>query len=106
MGSYKVRVNKVGLSAFICLLTIFSNSLGTNLPIFSNTSRVLAQTSDARKAEADRLLQQGIEQYKTSQNCIPPERRRNMYNQNHTEAQIQCIYYNFDYSSTKQLNWR
>jgi CHAT domain-containing protein/uncharacterized protein HemY len=67
MGSYKVRVNKVGLSAFICLLTIFSNSLGTNLPIFSNTSRVLAQTADARKSEADRLFNQGVEQAQTSQ---------------------------------------
>ncbi|GAB4206684.1 MAG: hypothetical protein Fur006_63960 [Coleofasciculaceae cyanobacterium] len=30
-------------------------------------SRVLAQTPDAQKAEADRLLKQGVEQYRTSQ---------------------------------------
>nr|WP_199302475.1 CHAT domain-containing tetratricopeptide repeat protein [Coleofasciculus sp. FACHB-129] len=31
------------------------------------TAQALAQTSDARKAEADQLLQQGIEQFQTSQ---------------------------------------
>jgi CHAT domain-containing protein len=52
------KLDKVALSAFICLLTILSNSLGSNLPILSNTSRVLAQTQDARTAEALRLLEQ------------------------------------------------
>jgi CHAT domain-containing protein/tetratricopeptide (TPR) repeat protein len=61
-----MRFGKVGLSVFVCLLAVFSTSLGFRLPIVSE-SRVLAQTVDGRKAEADRLLRQGIQQFDTSQ---------------------------------------
>jgi CHAT domain-containing protein/peptide methionine sulfoxide reductase MsrA len=62
-----MRFRKLGLSAFVCLLVVLSTSSVTNLSMVFTASQVLAQTTDARKAEADRLLQQGIEQYKTSQ---------------------------------------
>jgi CHAT domain-containing protein/lipopolysaccharide biosynthesis regulator YciM len=62
-----MRSGKVGLSVFVCLLAIFSTSLGSSLPMVFAESRVLAQTVDARKAEADRLFNQGIQQYQTSQ---------------------------------------
>lgn len=39
----------------------------TLIPLSPGGLRVLAQTPDAQKAEADRLLQQGIEQFQTSQ---------------------------------------
>ncbi|MBD2607061.1 tetratricopeptide repeat protein [Scytonema hofmannii FACHB-248] len=62
-----MRFRKFGLSAFVCLLVVFSTSSVTNLSMVFTASQVLAQTTDARKAEADRLLKQGIEQAKTSQ---------------------------------------
>ncbi|MDF5718982.1 MAG: CHAT domain-containing protein [Rhizonema sp. PD37] len=62
-----MRSYKIGLSVFITLLTVLSTSLTTNLPVAFTASQVLAQTVNERKAEADRLLQQGIQQYKTSQ---------------------------------------
>src|SRR5919202_565181 len=61
-----MHFHKLRLGILITLLTL--------LPAFSfkfsaplTASQVLAQTPDARKAEADRLFQQGIEQYQTSQ---------------------------------------
>ncbi len=62
-----MRSCKIGLSVFVCLLAIFSTSLGSRLPMVFAASRVLAQTVDARRDEADRLLDQGIEQFQTSQ---------------------------------------
>ncbi|MBD2341952.1 CHAT domain-containing protein [Calothrix sp. FACHB-156] len=61
-----MRSYKIGLGIFVCLLAVVSTSSVFNLPI-ATASRVLAQTADARKAEADRLLQQGIKQYQSSQ---------------------------------------
>jgi CHAT domain-containing protein len=65
-----MRYRRLGLTAFVTFLaTILSADLG--LPVlnryFSQNSQVLAQTSDARTTEADRLLQQGIQQFQTSQ---------------------------------------
>src|SRR5919202_6279975 len=61
-----MHFHKLRLGILITLLTL--------LPAFSfkfsaplTASQVLAQTPDARKAEADRLFQQGIQQYQTSQ---------------------------------------
>lgn len=71
-----MRFGKVGLSVFVCLLVIFSTSLGSQLSMVSLESRVLAQTVDENKVEdilfwqgieAYRLWRQGIEQYKISQ---------------------------------------
>jgi CHAT domain-containing protein len=62
-----MRSSKVGLSVLVCLLAVFSTSLGSRLPMVFAESRVLAQTVDARRDEADRLLDQGVEQYQTSQ---------------------------------------
>jgi tetratricopeptide (TPR) repeat protein len=62
-----MRSCKIGLGLFICLLTVVSTSLGSNLPMVVATSRVLAQSNTDRKVEADRLLNQGIQQYQTSQ---------------------------------------
>jgi tetratricopeptide (TPR) repeat protein len=60
-------LGKVKLSAFVTLLVVLSSSFVPNLPMVLMTSRVLAQTVDVRKAEADRLLKQGYEQYQISQ---------------------------------------
>ncbi|NJM20851.1 MAG: tetratricopeptide repeat protein [Richelia sp. SM1_7_0] len=62
MGYYKI-----GRSVLVSLLVVLSASFVPNLPMVLMTSRVLAQTVDARKAEADRLFQQGIQQYQSSQ---------------------------------------
>jgi tetratricopeptide (TPR) repeat protein len=61
----KVGLNKIGLSGFIFLLAFFLTLFNCNLPILSNTSKVLAQTIDARKNQADQLLEQGIDQFQT-----------------------------------------
>ncbi|MBD2358063.1 tetratricopeptide repeat protein [Tolypothrix sp. FACHB-123] len=61
-----MRFYKSGFGIFVCLLAIVSTSSVFNLPMVT-ASRVLAQTTDVRKAEADRLLQLGIQQLQTSQ---------------------------------------
>ncbi len=61
-----MRSYKIGLGIFVCLLAVVSTSSVPNLPI-ATASRVLVQTADAPKAEADRLFQQGSEQFQTSQ---------------------------------------
>jgi CHAT domain-containing protein/tetratricopeptide (TPR) repeat protein len=61
------NLNKFGLSSSICLLAVFATVLSPNLPILINTSRVLAQTVDARKIEADKLLMQGGQQLQKEQ---------------------------------------
>ena len=65
-----MRYQRIGLTAFVTFLaTILSVDLG--LPVlnryFSHNSQVLAQSSEARKAEANRLFDQGIQQFQTSQ---------------------------------------
>ena len=57
---------QVSLTALMTLLLTVALPV-TNLPSLLITPQVLAQTVDARKAEADRLLQQGIKQFQTSQ---------------------------------------
>lgn len=56
-----MRSSKIGLGLFICLLTVVSTSLGSNLPMVVATSRVLAQSNTDRKVEADRLLNEGFD---------------------------------------------
>ncbi len=62
MGYYKI-----GRSVLVSLLVVLSASFVPRLSVGLMTSGVLAQTVDVRKAEADRLLLQGLEQYQTSQ---------------------------------------
>ncbi|MGI2901760.1 CHAT domain-containing protein [Tolypothrix sp. VBCCA 56010] len=62
-----MRFHNLGLSAFVCLLVVFSTSWVPNLSMVFTASQVLAQTVNQQKAEADKLLQQGIQQAKTSQ---------------------------------------
>lgn len=50
----------------IALLTLISSSITTRI-LSGRSIQVLAQTQDDRRAEADRLLQQGLEQHQTSQ---------------------------------------
>ncbi|MBD1943865.1 CHAT domain-containing protein [Coleofasciculus sp. FACHB-712] len=57
---------KISLIAFITLAATVSTPLATSFPAL-RTPRVLAQTQADRKAEADRLLQQGFQQLQTSQ---------------------------------------
>jgi CHAT domain-containing protein len=57
---------QIRLIAFITfILTVLQPVV--NLPMLFQVSQVLAQTPTDRKAEADKLLQQGNEQYETSQ---------------------------------------
>ena len=57
---------QIRLIAFITfILTVLQPVV--NLPMLFQVSQVLAQTPVDRKAEADKLFQQGIEQYKISQ---------------------------------------
>jgi tetratricopeptide (TPR) repeat protein len=58
---------RISLIAFITFVATVSTPLAANFPAPLRTPRVLAQTQADRKAEADRLFQQGIEQYQTSQ---------------------------------------
>lgn len=65
-----MRYRRYGLIAFVTFLaSILSVDFG--LPVlnqyFSHNSQVLAQTPDARKAEAARLFQQGNQQFSISQ---------------------------------------
>ncbi len=65
-----MRLQRISLTA---LLTLVATLTIGDFPLIQNpqsqiqTSLVLAQTPDARKAEADRLKQQGIEQSQTRQ---------------------------------------
>jgi CHAT domain-containing protein/tetratricopeptide (TPR) repeat protein len=63
----KFKRSHLKLLAFLTLLTTVSTSLSLNPWASSSATQILAQTSDARKAEADRLLEQGIQQYRISQ---------------------------------------
>ncbi|HEY9607426.1 MAG TPA: tetratricopeptide repeat protein [Allocoleopsis sp.] len=65
-----MRPQRIGL---IALLTLLATVAIDNVQFIQNpksklqSSQVLAKTPDARKAEADRLLQQGMHQYDTNQ---------------------------------------
>ncbi|ACC84982.1 CHAT domain-containing protein [Nostoc punctiforme] len=61
-----MRDRKLSLTALITLILTVSLPI-TNLPPLFQASQVLAQTPADRKAEADRLLNQGFEQLQTSQ---------------------------------------
>ena len=62
-----MRCDKIKLSIITSLLVVLSASFVPKLPMVLMTSRVSAQTADARKAEADRLMQQGEQQYQKGQ---------------------------------------
>ena len=61
------------LNKILAVLTLLTTLTISDFPLIQNlkakipNSQALAQTPDARKAEADRLFQQGIEQSETSQ---------------------------------------
>src|SRR6478672_8566734 len=63
----KAKRSHLKFFAFLTLLTTVSTSLSLNLWVSSSATQVLAQTPDARQAEADRLLQQGNQQFRISQ---------------------------------------
>jgi len=58
---------KLRLITLFTLVATLSGAAVPNLPVAFTASRVLAQTVDEREAQADRLLDQGIEQLNTSQ---------------------------------------
>ncbi|HEY9295782.1 MAG TPA: tetratricopeptide repeat protein, partial [Phormidium sp.] len=65
-----MKLQKIGLTALFTLLTTLSFGdfqVISNLQSKTLNGVALAQTSEARKAEADRLFQQGIQQFNTSQ---------------------------------------
>ena len=57
---------KLSLIALIALILTISQPIA-NLPLLFQASQVLAQTPADRKAQADRLLQQGFEQFQANQ---------------------------------------
>ncbi|MBG1266719.1 CHAT domain-containing protein [Nostoc sp. WHI] len=61
-----MRDRKLSLTALITVILTISQPIA-NLPPLFQMSQVLAQTPVDRKAEADRLFQQGKKQYQTSQ---------------------------------------
>ncbi|MBW4475404.1 MAG: CHAT domain-containing protein [Tolypothrix brevis GSE-NOS-MK-07-07A] len=62
-----MRLHNLGLSAFVCLLVVFSTSWVPNWSMVFTASQVLAQTGNQRKTEADRLHDQGLQELETSQ---------------------------------------
>jgi CHAT domain-containing protein/Tfp pilus assembly protein PilF len=58
---------KIGLTAFITLLATVSTSVTSYFPASFTPPRALAQTQDSRKASADKLFKEGIEQYQKHQ---------------------------------------
>ncbi|MBD2086997.1 tetratricopeptide repeat protein [Trichocoleus sp. ST-U3] len=58
---------QIRLLSAIALLTSAATPFPPNFPALFPTTQALAQTPDARKAEADQLLVQGIQQAQTSQ---------------------------------------
>ena len=69
-GSIARRIQKITrlMSAALLMtpiLTVFTPTLNLSIPLAA--PQVLAQSTDARKTEADRLLQQGLEQFNISQ---------------------------------------
>ncbi len=62
-----MQLRKVGSAFLVTLLTSTAVPLMVNLSVISVPVKVLAETKDSRKQEADRLLEQGNKQYRTSQ---------------------------------------
>ena len=62
-----MQPGKIGISALITLLATTTTAIAPHFPLFVAAPPALAQTSANRKAEADRLLKQGNQQYKISQ---------------------------------------
>jgi CHAT domain-containing protein/tetratricopeptide (TPR) repeat protein len=61
-----MKIHKIALLTLITLLTTIGQT-PINLPAIVGITQALAQTPQARKAEADRLFEQGLQQYQTSQ---------------------------------------
>jgi len=63
-----MRLPKIGFAVLIVLVaTVVEMPPSLNLKANWGVPKVLAQTTAQRKAQADRLLEQGIQQYETSQ---------------------------------------
>ncbi|WP_249069865.1 CHAT domain-containing protein [Argonema antarcticum] len=62
-----VHLRKIGFTVLITLLSAGAIPFAANLRVILSTPPVLAQTPDARKAEADRLIEQGTQQYQSNQ---------------------------------------
>jgi tetratricopeptide (TPR) repeat protein len=62
-----MQPRKIGISALITLVAATTTAFAPNFPLSFAAPPALAQTSANRKAQADRLLEQGIQQYKISQ---------------------------------------
>ncbi|BAY60625.1 TPR repeat-containing protein [Calothrix brevissima NIES-22] len=60
-----MKIHKIPLITFITLLTTIGQM--TNIPGIMGITQVLAQTPEAQKAQADRLYNQGLQQYQASQ---------------------------------------
>ncbi|QIR40811.1 CHAT domain-containing protein [Tolypothrix sp. PCC 7910] len=61
-----MKIHKITLITLITLLTTIGQ-MTNNLPGFVGITQASAQTPEAQKAEADRLYNQGLQQFQTSQ---------------------------------------
>ncbi|GAB4204943.1 MAG: hypothetical protein Fur006_60560 [Coleofasciculaceae cyanobacterium] len=62
-----MQPGKIGITALITLLAATTTEFAPHFPLSFAVPPALAQTSANRKAEADRLLEQGNQQFNTSQ---------------------------------------
>jgi CHAT domain-containing protein len=62
-----MQLKSISLATLIALLASSTAPFISNLGVLSIPMRVLAQTTKAQKKEADRLMEQGNEQFKTNQ---------------------------------------
>ncbi|MBD2336549.1 CHAT domain-containing protein [Calothrix sp. FACHB-156] len=61
-----MKIHKIALLTLITLLTTIGQT-PINLPVIVGITQALAQTPSSRQAEADKLFNQGIQQFQTSQ---------------------------------------
>lgn len=62
-----MQPHRVGLTVIAALVAAVSTPLSLNFPMLLRMPAALAQSTEARKVEADRLVEQGIQQAQTSQ---------------------------------------
>jgi hypothetical protein len=62
-----MQLQQIGYTTLITLLAAATTPFASEFPAQFSTPPALAQTSNARKAEAEQLLKQGLQQFKSSQ---------------------------------------
>jgi tetratricopeptide (TPR) repeat protein len=62
-----MQLRNISLAILIALVASSATTLSCNVAALSQSKRVLAQSTDIRKQEADKLIQQGVNQCQLSQ---------------------------------------